>query len=155
VSDFSSLGDVFKAIERVRDRLAAVIVHMNDTYLIEERRDQGFPGFARVTATVKKVREHVRQTLGANRTLVLHSGDFLAPSRVSDKSKGEVMIDLLNEMGLDYCVLGNHEFDYGADVLQQRLSKAEFGVLLANASCPTCDWPGGTPGRPAKSQWWH
>jgi hypothetical protein len=75
--------------------------------------------------------------LGKNRTLVVHSGDFLGPSRVGTTTKGAAMVRMLNTLRLDYCVLGNHEFDYGEDVLWKRLEEANFGVVLSNASHPS------------------
>ena len=33
------------------------------------------------------------------------------------------MIDLANAVGFDVAVLGNHEFDFGPDVLEERLAE--------------------------------
>lgn len=128
------LAEILSTIDRERDRLVAAVVHLNDTYLLDERPEQQFPGFARVTATVRRIREHVRKAVGADRTLVLHCGDFLAPSRVGQETRGRLMVAVLNEMGLDYCTLGNHEFDYKQGPLCERLAEASFGVLLSNVT---------------------
>lgn len=155
MESYSTLAEVTAQIDQVKDSLGAVLVHMNDTYLIDERSDQRLPGMARVTTTIRTIREHVRQALGEDRTLVLHSGDFLAPSRVGKKDKGKVMVQLLKRMGVNYCTLGNHEFDYGDATLRDRLNElkeAGCGVLLSNVSCadagllPYAEWPSG--GRP-------
>jgi 2',3'-cyclic-nucleotide 2'-phosphodiesterase (5'-nucleotidase family) len=45
---------------------------------------------------------------------------------------GESVIELMNEMRFDAMALGNHEFDFGADVLRKRISEAGFPVLCAN-----------------------
>ena len=37
----------------------------------------------------------------------------------------------MNEVGYDFCVLGNHEFDYGTDVLSSLLEKAKAQYLNA------------------------
>ena len=147
MEESSKLDTILAKIGQFRDRLVAVIVHLNDTYLIEERPEQQLPGFARVTATISRLRDHVHQLLGADRTLVLHSGDFLGPSRVGQNTKGSVMVEVLNKMGLHYCVLGNHEFDYGGKILKERLQEAKFGVVLSNVKCesahliPCVLWP--------------
>jgi 2',3'-cyclic-nucleotide 2'-phosphodiesterase (5'-nucleotidase family) len=141
------LAQILHTIDRERDRLVAAVVHLNDTYLLDERPEQQLPGFARVTATIRHLREYVRQSVGADRTLVLHSGDFLAPSRVGKETQGRLMVRVLNEMGLDYCTLGNHEFDYEEGPLRERLAEASFGVLLSNVKTtaarllPMVLWP--------------
>lgn len=42
------------------------------------------------------------------------------------------MIELLNALKVDFVVLGNHEFDFGEDVLLDLLSKAAFTVFGSN-----------------------
>src|SRR5882672_4899361 len=102
-------------IEYSKGRLVGVVVHVNDTYLFDERPPMR-PGFPRVIATVERIRQHTKKVLGDDRLLVVHSGDFLGPSRVTESEAGRMaMVKLLNKMGLNYCVLGNHEFDYGED----------------------------------------
>ncbi|MBB5168253.1 metallophosphoesterase [Mycobacterium sp. AZCC_0083] len=120
-----------------KTELVAVVVHLNDTYLVDERRDRKLPGFAKLIATVGRLRAHIEKETGVDLLLVVHSGDFLGPSLLSKFDKGEAMVELLNRLGVDYCVLGNHEFDHGAEVLADRLREARFKVLLANAADPT------------------
>lgn len=141
------LESIFSTIEKEKSRLLAVVVHINDTYLLDERHERGFPGFPRVISTIKHLREHVKKVKGEDRTLVLHSGDFLGPSLVGKNTKGLAMIELLNRMELDWCVLGNHEFDYDEKGLNDCLNKAKFGVVMANVETPdrriqkTVLWP--------------
>jgi len=40
------------------------------------------------------------------------------------------MIDAWNTAGLDYATFGNHEFDFGPDVLKERMKESKFGWLL-------------------------
>ena len=78
----------------------------------------GLGGLARV-ATLKQ------QLAAAGRTpLLVLAGDFLSPSVASSVFKGEQMIAALNAAGLDLATLGNHEFDFGDDVLIQRMREA-------------------------------
>jgi 2',3'-cyclic-nucleotide 2'-phosphodiesterase (5'-nucleotidase family) len=42
------------------------------------------------------------------------------------------MIDLMNAIGLDVAVVGNHEFDFGTAVLKQRAGEAKFPWLGTN-----------------------
>ncbi len=80
----------------------------------------GVGGLARV-ATLKQ------QIARAGRTpLMLLAGDFLSSSVASTVFKGEQMIAALNAGGLDLATLGNHEFDFGVEVLLQRMAEARF-----------------------------
>jgi hypothetical protein len=153
-----------KLVEQIRehpDHLVAVIVHLNDTYLLNERKAQGFPGFPRLIATVRELRkivaEVVKQRTGGlpfddyDRVIVVHSGDFLGPSRIGMTDKGRTMVELLNRAGLNYCVLGNHEMDFGQGELVGRLRELESKVLLGNIKAPweiaqqrIALWPSGT-----------
>ena len=52
----------------------------------------------------------------ANNPLTLFSGDLFSPSLMSSIFKGSQMVDVFNQLGLDYAVFGNHEFDFGPEV---------------------------------------
>jgi len=60
------------------------------------------------------------------------AGDTISPSVESITYKGAQMIDAWNTIGLDYATFGNHEFDFGPDVLQQRINESKFGWIAAN-----------------------
>lgn len=66
--------------------------------------------------------------------LTLHAGDDFQGSPVSMLTKGRSQVDIMNAMGLDAFAVGNHEFDYTADTLIERLSHADFPVLSANVA---------------------
>ena len=125
-----------------RDDLAAVMIHLNDLYLIEDRPGQ-IPGLARVAALVKCIRGFVADRLGEDRTLVVHSGDFLSPSFMSNtlEFKGQQMIELLNLCQVNYATLGNHEFDFGLDVLAQRVRESDFSIVMTNLLPPRTGFP--------------
>jgi 2',3'-cyclic-nucleotide 2'-phosphodiesterase (5'-nucleotidase family) len=120
-----------------RNDLAAVILHLNDTYQIEARPPD-IPGMARIATAVQLVTSLVREATDEDRTLVVHSGDFLSPSYMTTKLgfAGKQVVDLLNCCGVDYATLGNHEFDVTPDELKQRLIDAKFTVLCANLVAP-------------------
>jgi 2',3'-cyclic-nucleotide 2'-phosphodiesterase (5'-nucleotidase family) len=121
-----------------RNDLAAVILHLNDTYRVEPRLPD-IPGLARIAQLVQLVTSLVKELTGEDRTLVVHAGDFLSPSFMTTKLgfAGEQMVDLLNCCDLDYATIGNHEFDVKPDQLKQRLTEARFPLLCANLQAPT------------------
>ena len=45
-------------------------------------------------------------------------GDYLQGGAMGSLSKGELIIDLMNDMEYDVATVGNHEFDYGMDILK-------------------------------------
>ncbi|OQR89128.1 calcineurin-like phosphoesterase, partial [Achlya hypogyna] len=65
-------------------------------------------------------------------TLTTINGDFLSASQAGEYYKGAHMIDILNHMHIDLSVFGNHEFDFGADVLADRVRESRFQWLGAN-----------------------
>jgi 5'-nucleotidase len=65
-------------------------------------------------------------------TLFLLAGDTISPSVESITYKGAQMIDAWNLVGLDYATFGNHEFDFGPEVLKERMKESKFGWIAAN-----------------------
>ena len=64
--------------------------------------------------------------------LLLDVGDVFQGTLVSWQTRGKLMIELFNKMGYDAWVLGNHEFDWGPEVVEQALNLSEMPVLAAN-----------------------
>ena len=64
------------------------------------------------------------------------AGDLFSGNPIVDyhQNKGYPMIDMLNKTGLDVSVIGNHEFDYGQEILNDRLEQANFPFICDNVS---------------------
>jgi 2',3'-cyclic-nucleotide 2'-phosphodiesterase (5'-nucleotidase family) len=88
----------------------------------------GRGGLAKVAAVIRQERQR-----NAN-VIAVHAGDAISPSLMSGLDQGAHMIDLLNGIGLDAFVPGNHEFDFGPDVFRARMAEAQFPVLAGNLS---------------------
>jgi 2',3'-cyclic-nucleotide 2'-phosphodiesterase (5'-nucleotidase family) len=101
------------------------LLQINDVYSIAPL-ENGLGGLARV-ATLK---QNLAQS-GRTPFMVL-AGDFLSSSVESTVFKGEQMIAALNAAGLDLATLGNHEFDFGADLLVQRMAEAKWQWVVSN-----------------------
>ena len=71
-----------------------------------------------------------------SKVFFVSAGDLFSGNPIVDyhENKGFPMIDLLNDCGLDVSVIGNHEFDYGQDVLNARIEQAEFPFICDNVS---------------------
>ncbi|MGA9365023.1 MAG: bifunctional UDP-sugar hydrolase/5'-nucleotidase [Bacteroidota bacterium] len=72
--------------------------------------------------------------LKANRedVAVLNAGDDFQGTSISSITKGRSQIELMNIIDPDAMTLGNHEFDYGLQNLENDLSLAHFPILNAN-----------------------
>ncbi|XP_043920348.1 trifunctional nucleotide phosphoesterase protein YfkN-like [Protopterus annectens] len=64
--------------------------------------------------------------------LILFSGDCLSPSLLSTTTKGKHMIPILNALGVHSAVFGNHEFDFGLDVLEDFKRETQCTWFLSN-----------------------
>ncbi|HYO90614.1 MAG TPA: metallophosphoesterase, partial [Pyrinomonadaceae bacterium] len=104
--------DAARQEERI---VRVVILQVNDVYRFTPA-DRGLRGgLARVSTLRKQIMEKTPNTL------FLLSGDTISPSVESLTYKGAQMIDAWNAVGLDYSVFGNHEFDFGPEVLRERM----------------------------------
>lgn len=97
---------------------------VNDIYRMGERDGRG--GFARLAAIVKEERAR------GVPMLFCHAGDTFSPSLMSGFDKGAHIVELLNAIGPDVFVPGNHEFDFGVDTFMERLGEARFPFYGAN-----------------------
>ncbi|MFA5543396.1 MAG: bifunctional UDP-sugar hydrolase/5'-nucleotidase [Bacilli bacterium] len=67
-----------------------------------------------------------------DRTVVVASGDMFQGTAFSNLTEGEIVVDLMNEIGFDAMTIGNHEFDWGIDKLIELKERANFPFLSAN-----------------------
>jgi 5'-nucleotidase len=102
------------------------LLQVNDVYQFVPVELGTRGGLARVLTLKKEIEKQ------SPNTLFLLSGDTISPSVESITYKGAQMIDAWNLAGLDYSTLGNHEFDFGPDVLRQRMKESKFKWIVAN-----------------------
>lgn len=65
-------------------------------------------------------------------SLLLAAGDMIQGDLWANLFQGASVIELMNALKFDAMVVGNHEFDFGQEVLQKRMAEADFPVLGAN-----------------------
>jgi 2',3'-cyclic-nucleotide 2'-phosphodiesterase/3'-nucleotidase len=63
---------------------------------------------------------------------IVSGGDIMQGTPVSNLAAGASTIAAFNAIGYDAAAIGNHEFDWGVDVLRQRIAEADFALLGAN-----------------------
>ncbi len=66
--------------------------------------------------------------------LLFAAGDNFTGNPIVDQypEKGYPMIDVMNMAGFDVSAIGNHEFDYGQDILSKRMAQAKFPFISSN-----------------------
>jgi 5'-nucleotidase len=105
-------------------------LHITDVYQImpvDLGGGQGSRGgLARAATLINDVRKIYPDTP------LVFSGDLLSPSVASRLFKGRQMIETFNALKVDLAVYGNHEFDFGPEVLASRVKESKFPWLGAN-----------------------
>lgn len=95
-----------------------VVLFTNDVHCgIDEQI--GYAGFSAYKKDMEKKYKYV---------VLADCGDATQGGYEAAVSKGEYMIDIMNAIGYDFSVIGNHEFDYGMEQLKKniQLSKAQY-----------------------------
>lgn len=114
------------AVTAYGQSIRVTIMHVNDVYQFAPVEGGKRGGLARVL-TLKKEAQRDNPN-----TLFTLGGDTLSPSVETRTYRGAQMIDAWNALGLDYAVLGNHEFDIKTEELRQRIRESKFQWLGAN-----------------------
>lgn len=114
------------AQQKANCTIRVTLLQVNDVYQFAPVAQGTRGGLARVLTLKKEIQQD------SPNTLFLLSGDTISPSVESITYKGAQMIDAWNMLGLDYSTFGNHEFDFGPDVLRQRMNESKFKWLAAN-----------------------
>lgn len=92
-----------------------VILHTNDTHSQIDPNDKDAGGVLRRKAVIDSVR-------GANKNVMLvDAGDAVQGTLFFYLYKGEVEYRLLEKLGYDVAILGNHDFDNGSEALGKLL----------------------------------
>ena len=99
-----------------------VVLYTNDTHC-GVGEGVTFEGLS----AVKKALEAVGKTV-----LLVDNGDAVQGDTIGTLSKGEYIIDIMNEVGYAVATPGNHEFDYGMDQFKALTERANFPYVSAN-----------------------
>ncbi|MBQ3460839.1 MAG: bifunctional metallophosphatase/5'-nucleotidase [Solobacterium sp.] len=83
-------------------------------------------GYAKFKAIVEDTRSQ-----HAN-VAVVDMGDNIQGGTIAAATKGDYVIDVMNEIGYDAVTIGNHEFDYGMEQLRKLIDKATFPITACN-----------------------
>ena len=85
-------------------------------------------GLARCATQIRKWRKECPDHL------LFDIGDVYQGTIAGYQTEGKVMIDSFNKMGYDGWVLGNHEFDWGLDVVESAVKGSRMPVITGNVT---------------------
>ncbi|MBL4889332.1 MAG: bifunctional metallophosphatase/5'-nucleotidase [Candidatus Lindowbacteria bacterium] len=130
-----------------------IIAHTNDVHgnfrarkatWLKSEEDVWVGGSASLMGFVKELREENGET----GILLFDGGDIFQGTPEGNETKGQLAIEIMNQLKYDFAALGNHEFDYGIPNLKELLALAEFPMMAENLKDETTgDVPVGL-GRP-------
>ncbi|MFF0344501.1 bifunctional metallophosphatase/5'-nucleotidase [Kribbella sp. NPDC004875] len=111
-------------------------------------------GLAKVSTLVTAVRDRIAEDRHAPPPLLLDAGDTIQGTplayyfaKIEPITGGHLhpMAAAMNRIGYDAAALGNHEFNYGLDILRKFQRQLQFPLLGANAQDSTTGLPAFPP----------
>ena len=103
-------------------------LHVNDVYEIAPKRGKG--GFAPLMTLLQ------RERAASPHSITTFGGDLFSPSVMSGLTQGAQMVEMMNAIGTDIAVVGNHEYDFGPEAAARNFAASAFPWLGANALAP-------------------
>lgn len=122
---FIAAASLFCPPEAAADDL--VIIHTNDTHSLIDPDHDGLGGIARRKVLIDSIRQE-----NPGRTLLVDAGDVYQGTLFFNIYYGEVEEKLMNALGYDIRILGNHEFDNGIEALAKNLQTADAELICTN-----------------------
>lgn len=115
------------AFAAVAEPAKLVILHTNDTHSqIDPDDKDNLGGIARRKVLIDSVRAAEKNSI------LIDAGDIVQGTLYFNLFGGELENRLMNTLGYDFRILGNHEFDNGVDALAQMLDGAQATLLSTN-----------------------
>jgi 2',3'-cyclic-nucleotide 2'-phosphodiesterase (5'-nucleotidase family) len=106
---------------KIPDEVEVVIISTNDIH-------GHFDHLAKLSTFVKETRAQHKNVI------VVDAGDRFTGNPFNDyfEKNQFPIVDLMNYIGFDVLVLGNHEFDFGVDLLNERIKESNGATIMAN-----------------------
>ena len=102
--------------------VAVVILHTNDAHT-NYQNNIGYDGLSLYKKELESQYDSV---------LLVDAGDTIQGTAIGTVSKGSAPVQMMNHLGYDLAVPGNHEFDFGFDVLDDCAKQLNCGYVCAN-----------------------
>jgi 2',3'-cyclic-nucleotide 2'-phosphodiesterase (5'-nucleotidase family) len=130
---FSLLPGAAAAFAKTFSHGEIVILYTNDVHnSVNQIKDQDGSvtniGYAGVAA----YKDKMEKQYGKNYVTLVDAGDSIQGDAIGTLSKGQYLVDIMNQVGYDIFVPGNHEFDYGMDRMLELMKKLDAKVISSN-----------------------
>lgn len=120
---FAGYGRAF-AIEAGDGQELINIVSINDLHGNVEEGGKN-PGLAKLAGVLDQMKE-------SNQTLFFSAGDNFQGTAISNLTHGEVVNKAFAAMDLQASAIGNHEYDWGKDMMTSWAAEGNYPFLAAN-----------------------
>ena len=122
ISSVSEPERISKYLAGDPEEVAAIILHTNDVH-VGYQDNIGYDGLALYRKELESQYDHV---------FLVDAGDAIQGAIIGTISKGSEIIKMMNRLGYDIAIPGNHEFDFGFDILDDYSGKLSCGYICAN-----------------------
>lgn len=85
-------------------------------------------------AGIAAYKDKMEKQYGKKFVTLVDAGDAVQGDAIGTLSQGQYLVDIMNKVGYDIFVPGNHEFDYGMDRMQELMKKLDAKVISSNFS---------------------
>ena len=99
-----------------------VVLFTNDVHCYVDQYI-GYAGLAAYKEQIKKKNPNV---------IMVDCGDAIQGEYIGTIAQGEFIVDMMNKVGYDLAILGNHEFDYGMGSLKTVINRSKAKYLNCN-----------------------
>ena len=112
-------------VQAAEEQDGIAILYTNDVHCTN---DEGMS-----YAAIAQAKADAQASYGENNVTLVDNGDAIQGAAMGTLSNGGWLIDIMNQVGYDYAIPGNHEFDFGMDnFLNKLVPQANCTYLSAN-----------------------
>lgn len=101
-----------------------------DSYINQSEKTEN--GYTRAATVIEEIRKESRSEVLYIETGDLIQGSPLATYLKKAENSGKKIINTINIIQPDVGIIGNHEFNYGLDYLEESIQAAEYPIVCAN-----------------------
>ncbi|WP_162611520.1 5'-nucleotidase C-terminal domain-containing protein [Gordonibacter urolithinfaciens] len=131
--DFWFNNATLKAYTVQTPERAFAILHTNDVHCgVDETFDKEGNATSIGYAGLSAIKKETEAAFGAGNVALVDAGDAVQGKPIGTLSEGSYLVDIMNQVGYDVAVPGNHEFDYGMDRLRYLVNRSNAAYTSCN-----------------------
>ena len=115
---------IFAQAAKEEEAKPIVVIYTNDIHC-GYVNNCGYTGLAALKAEYEA-------EYGADNVTLVDCGDAIQGAAIGTVSKGSYIVKIMNEVGYDFGIFGNHEFDYDLTNLFERIHQSKMQYLNSN-----------------------